>query len=87
MKVQPISNQNYNRNTSFHGVSKICKYGVGSLIASTSLFMLSNALDSFKSENINKQTVTCLNTIASILGIAGTGMGMFGIEQSKNNKE
>ena len=83
MKVMPVGNQYYKNNTNFHGANKVCRYSIGSLIASSSLFMLSNAIDSFHHEN--KNTVTVMNTIASVLGIAGTCLGLFGIEQVDNN--
>lgn len=79
----PVSNQYHQNNTNFHGANKVCRYSIGSLIASSSLFMLSNAIDSFHHEN--KNTVTVMNTIASVLGIAGTCLGLFGIEQVDNN--
>ena len=86
MKVQPINNNNYHQtNTSFKKASDICKYGVGALIASTTLFMGANALDTFKKEKVGSKPIASMNMIASLLGIAGTSLAIFGIEQEENN--
>lgn len=90
MRVLPISNNNQN-NTGYKGASKICKYGVSSLIASSTLFMLSNALEPAKSDLINEKVIGCMKHIASVFGIAGTALSLFGIEQveqqDKTDKE
>lgn len=84
MKVQPISNYNYQNNTNFQGANKFCKYSIRTLIASASLFMLSNAVDSFKPEKA-KNELGYINTIASALGIAGTCLGIFGLEKEEHD--
>ena len=89
MKVQPINNYNYQNSTSFQGANKFCKYGIRTLIASASLFMLSNAVDTFKPEKIDNE-LGYINTFASVLGIAGTCLGIFGLEKAEheeNNKK
>ena len=82
MKVSQINN-NYSKaqNTNFKSANKFCKYSIASLIASSSLFTLSNAVDTFKSDKIGKNVTEKVNTFASLLGIAGTAMGLFGIEK------
>ncbi len=87
MKILPINNYSNDKNTNFKSANKFCKYSIGSLIAGSSLFMLSNALDSFKSDKISKKTTNSINIAASILGIAGTAMGLFGIEKLDNNED
>ena len=88
MKILPINN-NYtqNKNTNFKSANKFCKYSITSLIASSTLFMLSNAVDTFKSEKIGRNVTEKVNTIASVLGIAGTALGIFGIEKEENDEE
>jgi hypothetical protein len=82
MKVLPINN-NYSqaKNTNFKSANKFCKYSITSLIASSSLFMMSNAIDTYRSDKIGRNVTEKVNTVASILGIAGTVMGLFGIEK------
>ena len=83
----PINNYTNNQNNiNYKGANKLCKYSIRSLIASTSLFMLTTAIDTFKPEKEGK-AVTALNTIASTLGIAGTAMGIFGIEKIDEKDE
>lgn len=88
MKILPINN-NYsqNQNTNFKSVNKFCKYSIASFIASSTLFMLSNAVDTFKSEKVSKEVTSSANTVASLLGIAGTFMGIFGIEKIDEKNE
>lgn len=90
MKVLPINNYNYQKDTNFKGANRFCKYSIRTLIASTTLFMFSNAVDTFKPEKVNKE-LGYVNSIASVLGIAGTCLGLFGLEKAehdeKNEKE
>jgi len=86
MKVQPIANQHYQNNTNFHGANKFCKYSIRTLIASASLFMLSNAVDTFKPEKAENK-LGYVNALASVLGIAGTCMGIFGLEKTEHNEK
>ena len=89
MKILPINN-NYSqsKNTNFKSANKFCRCGVLSLIASSSMFMLSNAVDTFKPEKMSAVSST-LNSAASLLTVAGTAMGLFGIEkiEDKENNE
>jgi len=81
MKVLPINN--INQNIKFEGANKTCKYGIAALIASSSLFMFSNAVDSFNKEETKteKTALNYVNTAASVLGILGTGLSLLGIKQ------
>ena len=90
MKIQSINN-NYQRvnnykNTNFKAANKFCKYSILSLLASSSMFMLSNAIDTFKPEKANNVFTGTLNTAASVLTLAGTAMGLFGIEKIENEE-
>ena len=85
MKVN--CNYSQNQNTNFKSVNKFCKYSIASFIASSTLFMLSNAVDTFKSEKVSKEVTSSANTVASLLGIAGTFMGIFGIEKIDEKNE
>ena len=85
MKILPINNYTNNNNTNFKAANKFCRYSIYSLIASSSLFMLSNAIDTFKSSELTKETTSVINTAASVLGIAGTAMGIFGIEKEESH--
>lgn len=85
MKILPINNYTNNKNTNFKAANKFCRYSIYSLIASSSLFMLSNAIDTFRSDNTSKETAGVINTTASALGIIGTAMGIFGIEKEEKN--
>lgn len=86
MKIQPVANYNYQNNTNFYGVNKFCRYGTVSLIASTSLFMLSNAIDTFKHEEVADKK-SYIDAVASILGVAGTYLGIFGLEKAENHQD
>jgi len=86
MKVQPVTNYNYQNNISYHGANKFCKYSIRTLIASASLFMLSNAVDTFRPEKA-KNELGYVNTLASVLGIAGTCLGIFGIEKAEHDEK
>ena len=82
MKVLPINN-NINKNINFEGANKTCKYGITSLIASASLFMASNAFDSFNKEEprAEKTALTYMDAAASVFGILGTCLSLIGIKQ------
>lgn len=80
MRILPINNYSNAENTNFKSANTFCKYSISSLIASSSLFMLSTALDTFKSKEAEKITST-ITPIASGLGIVGTALGLFGIEK------
>lgn len=84
MKVLPINNNYDLKNTNFKAANKFCKYSINTLIASSSLFMLSTALDTYKPEKTEIIT-SAINPIASVLTLAGTAMGLFGIEKIKHN--
>ncbi len=86
MKVQPITNNYYQNRTNFQGANKFCKYSIRTLIASASLFMLSNAVDTFKPEKATTE-LGYVNTVASLLGIAGTCLGIFGLEKVEHDKK
>ena len=75
MKVQKINVDNRN-NVSFNSANKLKRYGISTLIASTSLFMYAKALDSFEPAipQSDKPYIQITNLIASILGIAGIAM-------------
>ena len=81
MKIQAVNNYNYDRNTNFKGANKFCKYSIHTLIAGASLFILSNAIDTFKSGETAKQVTEKFDIAASLLSIAGTALGLFGIEK------
>jgi hypothetical protein len=49
--------------------------------------MLSNAIDSCKPEKIDRETTGILNKAASMLAIAGTAIGLFGIEKTDEKDE
>lgn len=84
MKVLPINQ--YNQNVSSKGVNKCCRYGIYSLITSASLFMFADAIDSFgQDKQVASQGVTIVRTIASILGMVGSMIGLKGIEQEDKN--
>ncbi len=85
MRVLPINNYSNNQNKNFKGVNKFCKYSIRTLIASSTLFMLSNAIDTFKPEKVNKDSIGFVNTVASLLGVAGTALGILGIEKEENH--
>ena len=85
MRVLPINNYSNNQNKNFKGVNKFCKYSIRTLIASSTLFMLSNAVDTFKPEKVSNDSIGFVNTIASVLGIAGTALGIFGIEKEEDH--
>ncbi|MBR1776857.1 hypothetical protein IJ750_07290 [bacterium] len=85
MQVQRINNCNLK--TNFQGINKFCRYGIGAFIASTSLFMLSNAFDSFSKEAPEYSYTAPLDKAASALGIAGTLLSLFGIRQEDANDE
>ena len=88
MRILPINNYSDNRNINFKRANKFCKYSINTLIASTTLFMLSNAIGTFKPEKVKKDSIGFVNTVASVLGIAGTALGIFGIEkEDKNSKQ
>lgn len=85
MKVQSIGTNHYN--PAIRGnrteTNKLCKYAITSLIASSSLFMLSNAIDTIKpNESVN----SFVDMIASVLAIFGTMTGISGMEKNKNSK-
>ena len=86
MKVQPITNKYYQNNINYRGANKFCKYSIRTLITSASLFMLSNAVDTFKPEKANNE-LGYVNAFASVLGIAGTCMGIFGLEKIEHNEK
>ena len=87
MKVYSINSVNNNQNVGFKKCSNATKFGVSTLIASASFFMLSNAVDSFNSENIAKERNTHINIPASILGITGTFISLIGLKQDENEDE
>ena len=84
MRVHPVRNYNYQNNTNFQGTNKFCKYSIGTLIASTSLFMLSNAIDTYKNEGTAVKSY--IDAFASILGVTGTYLGIFGLEKAKQHQ-
>ena len=86
MKVQPI--ENCNQNVNLKGLNRSGKIGLYSLITSVSMFMLANAMDTFEPENSRqKPGITVLQTVASVLGILGTAIGLHRIEQDDTDKK
>ena len=83
MKILPINSYSDSKNLSCRGANKTCKYGITALIASTTLFMASNAIDSFEQQEpkTEKTTLKYMDTAASVLGILGTGLSILGIKQ------
>jgi len=67
--------------------NKLCKFAITSLIASSSMFMLSNAVDTFTSSKENqKQNIGLLDSTASVLAIVGTLTGIIGITRIENSE-
>lgn len=85
MKIQPLGTHNYNPN--LKGNEKLCKYAVTSLIAGSSLFMLSNAIDTLNiSRNTKKSDIGLIDMTASVLAIFGTVTGLFGIAKNESSE-
>ena len=89
MKIQKIEMQNYN--PSLKGktreANKLSKYAITSLIASSSLFMLSNAIDTMKtSDSTDKTGIGIIDWAASALTLFGTITGIIGISKNKNSE-
>ena len=86
MKIQAINDQKYSKNIRFKRLNDYCKYGICALISSSSLFMCSNAIDSFRTEKLPKSTMTSLDIAASVFGITGTFMWLIGINLNDDDK-
>ena len=57
MKIYSINKFDSNEKIVFKGANNTTKLGIGALIIASSLFMLSNAADSFVSENSTKTSI------------------------------
>jgi hypothetical protein len=85
MRVYPVVYQNQN-NVSHRSINKMTKYGIGSLIASSTIFMFSNAVNSTFANNV-EDINTCtkvFNSAASLFGIIGTALSITGIKRDEN---
>ena len=87
MKICSINRYDNNQNIGFKRSSNATKFGVSTLIAATSLFMLSNATDSFYSENTTTKKSLNINIPASILGLTGTFISLIGLKQDEEDEE
>ncbi len=81
MRVYPVVYQNQN-NVSHRSINKMTKYGIGSLIASSTIFMFSNAVNSTFANNVECTKV--FNSAASLFGIIGTALSITGIKRDEN---
>ena len=91
MKVLPVSNDiNFNHNIKFEGANNTTKIGLAALIVSSSLFMMSNAIDSFEKQQTTEQKSSgfgFLDGVASIAGIVGTFTGLLGLKQDEEDEK
>ena len=83
MKIYSINKFDKN-NICFQRTNKMTKYGVTTLIGASSLFMFSNAIDTFSVDNKNL-TSKIIDTGAAVLGISGTFMSLIGINKDEEN--
>ena len=85
MKIHSINQVDNNNNIGFKRINKMTRYGITTLIGASSLFMLSNAIDSFNYENNKHTTSQVIDTAAAILGITGTFMSLIGLKKDEEN--
>ena len=83
MKVSSVNN--FDNNINFKRTNKITKYGVNTLIAASSLFIISNAIDAFDFENNKNSISKNIDFSASMLGILGTFMSLVGIQEDEED--
>ena len=86
MKVNTVSTFN-SSNFTFKHASKMTKYGVSTLIGASSLFMLSNAVDSFNYEDNTNSLSQKIYVAASILGISGTFISLIGLDKDEEDSD
>lgn len=84
MKIQSINVQNTSH-VNCKSASQMTRYGVGALVASSSLFMFSNAIDSFDNQGVVEKRM--INSTASALGIVGTFLGIVGIKDDEDDDD
>ena len=84
MKISSINQVDNNNNIGFKRASKMTRYGVITLIAASSLFMLSNAIDTFNYEEKGHLSRN-IDIPASILGILGTFISWIGLEKDEED--
>ena len=86
MKINSISNYYTNENLNWRGKNTLYKQSVRALIASSSLFMLSNAVHTFNKENnATNKTEQFIDLAASFLGLFGTYAGIVGLKEDEKD--